>query len=177
MAANEAFDDAIGGALAHAQKDWALAIRNSDGLKSFKQAFFREATDGDGWFNHFLVAIGREFKSNQDFKRLWNLVQIGATSAMMLDDIELSAERHRQLTQLIEGQSGHLADMVAAVKGDTEALLGGQRMAEAAAERRHREQLEATTALRLEIAREKGVEAGKLVPLFEHLGQIEFDDR
>ena len=75
--------------------------------------------------------------------------------------------------QLIQRQSGHLADMVAAVKGDTDALLGGQREAEAAAERRHREQLEATTALRLEIAREKGVEAAKLVPLFEHLGQID----
>ena len=172
LAANEAFDDAIDGALAHAQRDWALAIRDSGGLKSFKQAFFKEPTDGGGWFNFFLVAIGREFKADQEFKRLWDSVQIGAISAMMLDDIELSAERRRQLTQLIEGQSGHLADMVAAVKGDTDALLGGQREAEAAAERRHREQLEATTALRLEIAREKGVEAAKLVPLFEHLGQI-----
>src|SRR5208282_3047581 len=40
-----------------------------------------------------------------------------------------------------------------------------QREAEAAAERRYRE-------LRLEIAREKGVDAATLVPLFEHLGQI-----
>ena len=42
---------------------------------------------------------------------------------------------------------------------------------EEAAERRHREQMAAMEALRLEIAREKGVDPANLVPLFEHLGQ------
>jgi tetratricopeptide (TPR) repeat protein len=44
--------------------------------------------------------------------------------------------------------------------------------AEDAGERRHREQMDAMDAMRLEIARDKGVDPANLIPLFEHLGQV-----
>ncbi len=47
---------------------------------------------------------------------------------------------------------------------------GRHRESEVAADRRQREQLAATDALRLEIAREKGVAPDVLKPLFDHLG-------
>jgi tetratricopeptide (TPR) repeat protein len=43
---------------------------------------------------------------------------------------------------------------------------------EEAAARRHREQMDAMEALRLELAREKGIDPANLSPLFEHLGQV-----
>jgi tetratricopeptide (TPR) repeat protein len=126
LAVNEAFDDAIEGALARAQQDRASAIRKSGAFVSFGQAFFKEPSQEDGWFNYFLVAIGREFKAKQEFKALWDSVQIGAISAMVLDDIELSAERHDQITHLIKSQSGRLESLVVAIKADTEAILAKQ---------------------------------------------------
>src|SRR5271156_4326652 len=62
LAVHEAFDDAIEGALLHAQEQRAQSIRGSAGLASFREFFVGEPTDGGGWFNLFLVAIGKEFK-------------------------------------------------------------------------------------------------------------------
>ena len=43
--------------------------------------------------------------------------------------------------------------------------------ADDAGKRRHDEQMAAMQAMRLEIARDKGVDPANLIPLFEHLGQ------
>jgi tetratricopeptide (TPR) repeat protein len=164
LAVQAVFDDALEGALSLAQRDRARSIRDGDGLASLKAMFFREPAEGGGWFNVFLTAIGGEFKADGEFKRLWDSVQLGGISAMLLDDIQLSGERHAELKGGIERWGNGLAGAIAGVKADTEAILERQ-------EKHHREHMEATAALRQEIAREKGVDAGKLVPLFEHLGQ------
>jgi NB-ARC domain len=146
LAMNQAFHDAIEGALSYAQFERAASLRKSAGLESFKSAFFGESGSG-GWFEPFMLAIGKEFKANAEFKRLWDSVQIGGISAMLLDDIELSSERHAQLVQIVQHQSGLLELSVAAVKADTEALLTGQG-----------ELKQGTSAARADIAR---VEAGQ----------------
>jgi hypothetical protein len=122
LALNEAFEDVIEGGLAPVQWHRARFLRSSDGLKSFKQAFFREPSEGGGWFEAFLLAIGKEFKADAEFKRLWDSVQIGGISAMLLDDIKVSSERHQQLTEIVQAQSADLMDALVGIKDDTAAI-------------------------------------------------------
>jgi hypothetical protein len=134
LAVQAVFDDALEGALSLAQRDRARSIRDSEGLAAFRVMFFRQPAAGGGWFNVFLIAIGGEFKADGEFKRLWDSVQLGGISAMLLDDIELSGERHANLKSGIERWGNGLSGAIADVKADTETLLERQ-------DRYHREQM------------------------------------
>ena len=142
LAEREAFDDALEGALSHVrQANWSQSIRDSDGLKSFEAFFFKKPADGGGWFNLFLIAIGSELKADAEFKRLWDSVQLGGISAMLLDDIKLSGERHEELKQVIQRWRDSLENAVADVKTVVDDILVQSAKESQAAAERHREQM------------------------------------
>jgi hypothetical protein len=139
LAEREAFDDAVGGALSYVrQENWSQSIRDSDGLKSFG-AIFKAPAEGGGWFNLFLIAIAREFKTDAEFKRLWDSVQLSGISAMLLDDIKLSGERHDELKHVISRWGDELGSSVAAVKTVVDDISRQQARDREANERFHKE--------------------------------------
>jgi tetratricopeptide (TPR) repeat protein len=158
LALQTVFEDALEGALSLAQRDRARSIRDSDGLAAFTAMFFREPGEGGGWFNVFLIALGGEFKADGEFKRLWDSVQLGGISAMLLDDIELSGERHAELKQFVQRWGDGLSGAVADVKADTEAIL---------------RKLAKQEEMLLAIARDKGVEEAPLREILKMLGEAE----
>ena len=155
LAANIAFEEALEGALSHARLGSAKSIRESAELKSFTE-HFKAPARGGGWFDAFLVVIGKQFKSDDEFKRLWDSVQLGGISAMLLDDIKLSAERHSELQQFIRWSSGELWQSVSTTQANSELILLQQSKSEQEAERRHREII-ALISANVRVAQELGI--------------------
>jgi hypothetical protein len=115
VAIDSVYAELVSGASAYVRKGFGPR-----GCESFYH-YFHEGDRRDRWFPMFMRAIGVELKGNEEFKRLWDSVQIGGIVELLSDQGVLAAERHEELQTVVKRVGDALERVGAAwdiLKGD-----------------------------------------------------------
>jgi tetratricopeptide (TPR) repeat protein len=84
LAERQALEELVAGVLSFAFRHF-----EPEAPARFREAFLGGAQDAAGWFGLFLRAIGEEFKKDEEFKKLWETMQLAGVNAMAAEAVAL----------------------------------------------------------------------------------------